>query len=99
FSARFSSFSRTSLSMCCMPSSTPGSAWERPVVSADTSSVYEGGEIAPRASASLARTTLRRLVRKKLALVAIAYLAVFYFAAVFAPWVAPHDPNQQEITV
>jgi peptide/nickel transport system permease protein len=68
------------------------------VVSADTSSVYEAGELTPRASASLWRTTMRRLLRKKLAMVAVAYLAIFYFAAVFAPWVAPHDPNRQEIT-
>lgn len=69
------------------------------MVSADASSVYDAGEIAPRASGSLWRTTFRRLVRKKLAMVALAYLAIFYFAAIFAPWVAPHDPNRQEITV
>lgn len=32
-------------------------------------------------------------------MIAIAYLSVFYFAAVFAPWVAPHDPNAQEFTI
>ena len=59
----------------------------------------EGGEIAATTSGSLTRQMFRRLIRKKLAMIAIAYLSVFYFAAVFAPWVAPYDPNRQEITV
>lgn len=37
---------------------------------------------------------LRRLLRKKVAAVAIAYLLVFYAAGIFAPLVAPQDPNQ-----
>lgn len=43
--------------------------------------------------------TLRLLLSKKIAVVCILVLVVFYGAAIFAPWVAPADPNQQEFTV
>ncbi len=42
---------------------------------------------------------LRGLARKKVAMIAIAYLIVFYGAGFFAPVVATHDPNRQELTV
>lgn len=42
---------------------------------------------------------LRGLTRKKVAMIAIAYLIVFYGAGFFAPVVATHDPNRQELTV
>jgi ABC-type dipeptide/oligopeptide/nickel transport system permease subunit len=42
---------------------------------------------------------LIRLSRKKIAIVAIAYITLFYFAAIFAPWIAPHDPNAQNFSV
>jgi ABC-type dipeptide/oligopeptide/nickel transport system permease subunit len=42
---------------------------------------------------------LRRILRKKIAAVAIAYLLLFYGAAVFAPLVAPQDPNAQHRTL
>lgn len=41
----------------------------------------------------------RDLLKRKIAVVAIFYLAIFYGAGIFAPWVAPHDPNKQELTV
>jgi ABC-type dipeptide/oligopeptide/nickel transport system permease subunit len=41
----------------------------------------------------------RLLVRKKIAMCAVAFLLVFYAAGVFAPLIAPHDPNDQELTV
>lgn len=50
-------------------------------------------------SVSPARRFLRRLVRKKIAMIAVAYLAIFYFAAVFAPLIAPYDPNAQNFTL
>jgi ABC-type dipeptide/oligopeptide/nickel transport system permease subunit len=43
--------------------------------------------------------TARVLVRKKIAMVAVAYLLVFYAAGTFAPLLAPHDPNEQELTL
>ncbi len=42
---------------------------------------------------------LRELARKRIAMLAIAVLIVFYLAAIFAPLVATHDPNQQQLTV
>jgi peptide/nickel transport system permease protein len=47
------------------------------------------------------RTTspLRAVLRNKLALVAVAVLAVMLLAAVFAPLIAPHDPNAQDLLV
>lgn len=42
---------------------------------------------------------LRAVLRNKLALVAVAVLAVMLLAAVFAPLLAPHDPNAQDLLV
>ncbi|MBH76810.1 MAG: peptide ABC transporter permease [Dehalococcoidia bacterium] len=42
---------------------------------------------------------LRLLLRKRIALICIGVLLVFYVAGFFAPLVAPHDPNRQELTV
>jgi ABC-type dipeptide/oligopeptide/nickel transport system permease subunit len=50
-------------------------------------------------SVSPARRFFNRIVRKKIAMIAVAYLAVFYFAALFAPFIAPHDPNLQNFTI
>ncbi|MFE2378953.1 ABC transporter permease [Streptomyces sp. NPDC059398] len=40
---------------------------------------------------------LRALLRNRLAVVALAVLAVMLIAAVFAPLIAPHDPNTQNL--
>ena len=40
------------------------------------------------------RRALRRLLRDKPAVVALAFLLLVLFAAVFAPFVAPHPPNE-----
>ncbi len=40
----------------------------------------------------------REIFRRKIATIAIIYLLIFYGAGVFAPWVAPHDPNQQNLS-
>ncbi|MBI2766411.1 MAG: ABC transporter permease [Chloroflexi bacterium] len=42
--------------------------------------------------------TVRALARKKLAMFALTYLLVFYAAGIFAPLVAPYDPNDQHLT-
>ena len=42
---------------------------------------------------------LRLLAGKRIAVVCILVLLVFYIAGFFAPWVAPKDPNLQELTV
>ena len=39
----------------------------------------------------------RRLLRRPGPTIALAYLAVLGFCAVFASWVAPYDPNEQDI--
>ena len=52
------------------------------------------GAIAPAmpAEASPARRALRRLVRRRGAMVGLALVAFFVAMALFAPWIAPHDP-------
>ncbi|NDZ82039.1 ABC transporter permease [Streptomyces sp. SID10853] len=40
---------------------------------------------------------LRALLRNRLAVIALAVLAVMLIAAVFAPLIAPHDPNTQNL--
>ena len=43
--------------------------------------------------------TFKTLLRKKIAVLAMIYLVIFYSAGIFAPLVAPYDPNQQQLTV
>ena len=43
------------------------------------------------------RGVLRRLLRRRAAVVALSFLGLLVFAAVFAPWVAPYDPNDQDL--
>lgn len=42
---------------------------------------------------------LKTLLRKKIAMLAICYLLVFYSAGIFAPLIAPYNPNTQQLTV
>src|SRR5262247_4945418 len=42
-------------------------------------------------------TTLRRLVRRRTALFGLAVVLIVVFAAVFAPWLTPFDPLEQDI--
>ena len=42
---------------------------------------------------------LRVLARKRIAVICLIFLVVFYGAGIFAPWVAPEDPNLQELSV
>ena len=42
---------------------------------------------------------LRQVIRKKIAMLAILYLLIFYCGGVFAPVIAPYDPNEQHLTV
>jgi ABC-type dipeptide/oligopeptide/nickel transport system permease subunit len=58
------------------------------------------GEIsaeAAEAPRSPARVTLRRFRRHKLAVVSAVFLLVLFFVAIFAPVIAPHDPNRQDL--
>lgn len=57
------------------------------------SAEYLGGGIELRTSTRW--RTLRVLLRKKIAVCAIAYLLVFYACGIFAPLIAPYDPNEQ----
>ena len=47
----------------------------------------------PIRTASLWRDAWRRMRRNRFAVVGMAILAILILVAVFAPWVAPHDPN------
>lgn len=60
-----------------------------------TEELYSAGPIAtPRRYRSL-----RTLLGKKIAVVAMFYLVIFYSAGIFAPVIAPYDPNAQQLTV
>jgi peptide/nickel transport system permease protein len=48
----------------------------------------------PRGTEGLYRKALRRFLRHRLALVALGFLMIVMLAAVFAPLVAPYDPEQ-----
>jgi ABC-type dipeptide/oligopeptide/nickel transport system permease subunit len=49
---------------------------------------------APRSPASV---TLRRFRRHKLAMISAVFLITLFLISIFAPIVAPHDPNQQDL--
>ncbi len=42
---------------------------------------------------------LRDLLKRKIAVLCMIFLAIFYGAGIFAPWVAPHDPNKQQLSI
>src|SRR3990172_1757003 len=44
--------------------------------------------------ASLSRTTVRRVFQRRSAIVGMGMLGVLVFTAVFAPWIAPYEPDQ-----
>jgi peptide/nickel transport system permease protein len=58
--------------------------------------VPAAGAIAPTRSAASRRRALR-IPRRPAALVGLTILAVVVFAAIFAPLIAPHDPNDQDV--
>jgi ABC-type dipeptide/oligopeptide/nickel transport system permease subunit len=49
---------------------------------------------APRSPAGV---TLRRFRRHRLAVVSAIFLTIVFIVAIFAPLIAPHDPNQQDL--
>lgn len=53
--------------------------------------------MAQRTRASGARIYVRALSRDKLTLVAILFLLVLFVAAIFAPWIAPFNPEDQSL--
>lgn len=44
-------------------------------------------------------SALRQLLRKRIATAAMVFLLFFYLVGIFAPLVAPYDPNKQEVSV
>jgi peptide/nickel transport system permease protein len=50
------------------------------------------------AQTTLFRDALRRLFRNKLAIIGMVILGLFVFCALFAPWIAPYDPIDQDVT-
>lgn len=53
--------------------------------------------MAQRSRASGIRVYARALLRDKLTLVAILFLLVLFVSAIFAPWIAPFDPEDQSL--
>jgi peptide/nickel transport system permease protein len=51
-----------------------------------------------RVSASLRRQALRKLLRSGTGLFGVVATCVFVLGAVFAPWIAPHDAYQQDLS-
>lgn len=58
-------------------------------------SSFEGAVPEQGQSRSARSRLLRQLLGKKLAMIALAYLAIFYACGIFAPVIAPYDPNAQ----
>ena len=56
-----------------------------------------GDELSPSAPVSFLRMYGRALVHDKLALAAAIFLILLVFSAIFAPWVAPFDPDAQSL--
>src|SRR5918992_6007102 len=52
-------------------------------------------ELARRRPASLWRDTLAQILRQRSAIVGLALLGVLLFAAIFADFIAPYDPDAQ----
>ncbi len=65
------------------------------MTAASIAEYYPGGELAP----PQRWVFLRRLLGKKVATVALMYLLVFYSAGIVGPFIAPYNPNKQELTV
>jgi peptide/nickel transport system permease protein len=60
---------------------------------ASAEAALEAGGEAPQAASGLWRDAFRELRRKKSAVVGAAMLAVLFFVAIFAPLLAPYDPD------
>ncbi len=56
-------------------------------------------EVHARRSISPTGRAFRSLLRRKLAVAAILYILLFYGAGLFAPLLAPYDPNEQHLSV
>ncbi len=50
-----------------------------------------------RESMSYKRKILRKLVRNKTAMTGLALIILFFVVAIFAPWIAPYDPNKMSV--
>lgn len=75
-----------------MPSPIRGSAW----VSAPELAVGRA-EAPTRQHETLFRLALRRFLRHRLAIVGLVILGVLVVLAVFAPWIAPYDPEKLDL--
>lgn len=54
-------------------------------------------ETTPRAADSIFRQNLRNFARNRLAVGSAIVVLLFVLMAVFAPWIAPHDPNETDL--
>jgi ABC-type dipeptide/oligopeptide/nickel transport system permease subunit len=54
-------------------------------------------ETTPRAADSIFRQNLRNFARNRLAVGSAVVVLLFVLMAVFAPWIAPHDPNETDL--
>ncbi|PSJ55043.1 ABC transporter permease [Pseudaminobacter soli (ex Li et al. 2025)] len=52
-------------------------------------------EVSPAAPVAAQRGVLGRLIRRPLAVFGLVVIAIAVFAAVFGPWIVPHDPYEQ----
>ena len=53
-----------------------------------------GGDVSATTAGGLWRTAGREIIRKKSAIVGMALLSVLLMMAIFAPVIAPYDPNE-----
>ncbi len=54
-------------------------------------------ETTPRAADSIFRQNLRNFSRNRLAVGSAVVVLLFVLMAIFAPWIAPHDPNETDL--
>lgn len=66
--------------------------WDMKESSGSDADNREDATLGGRAEESYARMVLRRFRKHKLAVAGLAVMLLFAVVAVFAPWVAPHDP-------
>jgi peptide/nickel transport system permease protein len=55
--------------------------------------------VVPGRTMSARRRFLRRFLRERLAVIAFGYLLLLVLVAIFGPWITPHDPDQQNLSI
>ena len=71
----------------------PDSEQQPPSPASEAPELSDAGDVASIVPQSPLRIAFRRFLRHRLALAGLAFLGLLILVALFAPWVAPHDPD------